>query len=332
MTGFSRGFVVAACVAFVGVCGACSKRSKTDAEPVKSVAQEKTKASSSAPSPNAPTADPFVELVDPGKEPRAPMRVKAPQGATQRVDLAMLMAMKMTLAGSPMPSNALPRIHMPMDVKVEELRPDGTRKVTFAVDHVRVESDPLVSPSVVSVLTTKMAALDGMHGYVVVTDRGFNRDFGMEVPPDAPPLVKQMTDSMKQSMGQMVSPFPAEAVGVGAQWRVVTTLRVNGMTMNQTTTYEMVDRKTDKISLKITLKQTADPQDVDSPNLPPGAKVHLESLDSDATGTQQIDLMQVMPASATMKLASDSSMTIDDGSKKQPMGMHMDMQMDVTPE
>ena len=201
------------------VVGACTKRSKSDAEPVKGVSDEKPKPNPSASSVatnGAPEADPVVELLDAGKEPRAPMRMQAKQGTEQLVDLAMVMGIRMTLAGSALPSTTLPRIHTPMDVKVVELRPDGTRKISFSVDHVRVDGGPTVSPAIVSSLTTKLSALDGLSGWVVVTDRGFNRALSMNVPTDAPPLVKQMADSMKQSMGQLVSPFPAEPVGVGA--------------------------------------------------------------------------------------------------------------------
>ena len=102
------------------------------------------------------------------------------------------------------------------------------------------------------------------------------------------------------------------------------------MTVTQTTLYEVVDRKSDVLSLNVTITQTADAQDIESPSLPPGTKVHLETLDSSATGTQKLDLTQAMPIESRIDLSSDTSMTVDSAGKKQPMDMHMDLKMEVS--
>jgi hypothetical protein len=135
------------------------------------------------------------------------------------------------------------------------------------------------------------------------------------------PQMKQFMEGTKQSLHQIASPLPEEAVGVGAKWETIMKLKQNGMVLNQTATNELVELKgeTGKINLKI--KQNAERQKITQ-----GAvTVDLISLKSTGTGEMNFDLARLVPSLASVTLNSDSQM--EAGGQKMAMKLDMTMGM-----
>ena len=78
------------------------------------------------------------------------------------------------------------------------------------------------------------------------------------MPPGADAQTRQLMDQMKDSFSSVAAPLPEEAVGPGARWEVKMPIKSQGMTIDQTATYELVSLEGERLTTK-----------APSPNTPP---------------------------------------------------------------
>lgn len=272
---------------------------------------------------------PVLTLLDPGAEPRKPLRYVF-QKKNETVELDMKMSMAMTAGGRASPNMAMPTIRVTMDIKPTAVDADGT--VTAAVETRKVDvlKDNPLPKDLQEKLVKDMAAIVGIKGKTVVTSRGLTKEAALDAPASAPPQVKQILDSMKDSLRDMSMPLPEEAVGKNAKWEVKTVLAAQ-LTSVQRTTYVAKDIADKSVVLDATVVQTAAPQSVATPpNMPPGATLHLDSHEAAGSGKVKLALDRFTPTS-TMKIASKSVMTVTMGNEKQALGTDVTMEMSVKP-
>ncbi|MEZ4385331.1 MAG: hypothetical protein R3A79_28650 [Nannocystaceae bacterium] len=325
---------------------ACTKGSpspeETKTEPAAAPAADASAAAKEAAPPQAPVADgeeitttlpvPQITLLDAGQEPREPLRVKVEAGQHETMLMTMTMGIEMDMGGmGAMPKMAVPPIEMNMAIHVTSVSDTGDFRYTFSLDKVDVRPRPSDPPEIAEAMKGAMAGMVGMSGSSVVSNRGEVREASFKLPTNAMPQMKQTMDSMQQSIKQIAVPFPAEAVGVGAKWEVVSAAaEINGITMTQKSSYELLERDGDTFKLATTVSQDAEPQVMKAPGMPATATVYLEELESDGSGRSSFDLRHVSPVSGTMNLTSKMRMTVDAGGQKQAMKMNMDLGLDIT--
>jgi hypothetical protein len=242
-----------------------------------------------------------VKLIEPGAEPRKELRYALKTGTKESIDLIMGMQMKMNIPGMPMPATKVPKMKMTMSVEITDKVGDKEAKYHFAVTDAGVLDTPGVDPMVATMTGTELKKVVGMKGTAIVDSRGFNRDSQLELPPGLNPQMKQMMEGTKQSMDQLSSPLPEEAVGVGAKWELIQTLTQNGI--------------------------TADRQNATMPNLPPGVKAELLSLNSTGDGEITFDLSGLLPHKAHTAIKTSSSFSMEQGGQKQQMSLDADLEM-----
>jgi len=146
----------------------------------------------------------------------------------------------------------------------------------------------------------------------------------MTVPPGASPQLSQMMEQMKGSMRSSSSPLPQEPVGPGAKWEYKSQVKSQGMTIDQTTTSELVSADGDHLTLRTTIAQNAANQQIESPSMP-GMKVDLTKMTGTGGGDATFDLGHIMPIAATLAENIQIAMAINTGQQKQPMNMSMSM-------
>jgi hypothetical protein len=268
-----------------------------------------------------------VKLIEPGAEPRKELRYALKTGTKESIDLIMGMQMKMNIPGMPMPATKVPKMKMTMSVEITDKVGDKEAKYHFAVTDAGVLDTPGVDPMVATMTGTELKKVVGMKGTAIVDSRGFNRDSQLELPPGLNPQMKQMMEGTKQSMDQLSSPLPEEAVGVGAKWELIQTLTQNGITVKQKTLFELVSIDGDKGVLKAGVMQSADRQNAAMPNLPPGVKAELLSLNSTGDGEITFDLSGLLPHKAHTAIKTSSSFSMEQGGQKQQMSLDADLEM-----
>jgi hypothetical protein len=234
-----------------------------------------------------------VKLLDPGARPRSPLRYKFQAGRTETMVMEMKMSTAMEMGGQKAPETKSPPSEMTMTIESKEVSPQGDLRYEFKLKKADVIPDPNANPMMVGAMKQSLNSMVGMNGTVTVTSRGFTKDTDIKMPDGINPQVAQSMGNMHQSMSQMSAPFPAEPVGIGGRWQVSMPLETNGMKIKQTATYELVEIRGDKVKFNVTIKQTADPQEMSMP----GTKVSLESLKSSGNGTVETTLTDLVPTS-----------------------------------
>jgi hypothetical protein len=278
---------------------------------------------------HADAGDPDVKLVSPGKGPTKPLRFAPSKGATQSVVMTMRMQMAIKMGTMDMPATKLPAMKMYADLTITDVQPNGDIRYDYKLAKVEVDNDPTANPAVVNAMRDALKGAEGITGKARVTSRGFTRDMELSIPDSANPQLKQMLDSMKDSMRQLTAPLPDEAIGVGAKWQTKYRIKQNGMEVQQTADNELVALKGNVASVKTILTQTADRQAMNPPGLPAGATVELIELKSTGSGDSQVDLGKLMPQSAQMQLKSNTKSHIKMSGQEQDMTTDLDLSVDV---
>ena len=272
----------------------------------------------------APGQPAIVTLVSPGAAPRAALRYKVAPTFKSRLDMVMTMGMNMDMGGMQMPMN-MPAMKLSADVAVTGVAPTGD--ITYDLVFSDMTLDPTgVDPSVAAAMQGVMPSMKGMKGTAVVTARGVQKSLNMDTSTVNPALQQQM-QAMSSSLENMSLPFPEEPIGVGAKWEVKQALAAGGMRQFQKISVELTAVDGNTITLGLKTEQTAPPQPVNNPQLPPGATMQLVTLTGTGTGTTKIKLDSLVPIS---EVNSKTSTVMDMTMSGQQQRMSVDVTMKVT--
>jgi hypothetical protein len=288
---------------------------------------------SAAPSAAAPSAaaEPRVRLLEPGRAPLKALRYRAKAGQTVHMSMSMKMGMAMKLGGQALPSTPVPEMRCGIDLKVTEVTPKGDMKYEFEYSSFEVVADPAAPPAVVNAMRDAVGTVKGLRGHGVTNSRGFTQEARIDVPPGANPQIKQIIESLQQSMKQFSAPLPEEPVGAGARWETTYVLEQRGIRIDQVAKMEVKSIEGERLNFAFTLSQSAPPQRITSPDLPATARMDLVSLASKGEGTSVVDLGGLIAAAASLKMQMAMAMRMQMGEQKpQDIESSMDMTMNLT--
>lgn len=274
--------------------------------------------------------DPIVRLLEPGAQPRKPLRFKMKAGDKQRVVMHMKMAMDMNIAGQSQQAD-MPTMNMVLDVTATDVAANGDISYEFVMSDVTI-SDDGGTPGMKDALAGVLDSAKGMSGKGVISNRGFNRGTELSMPPNANPQLAQTMGQMKDAMGQIAAPVPEEPVGVGGKWEVRMALKQQSLVIKQIGTYEITGIDGDLVAAKTTVAQSADPQPVVNPQMPT-LKMELTRMSGSGSGDTTFDLTKGMPARANALIGNELEMAVDAGGQKQSitMKMKLDLKIDDQP-
>ena len=240
-----------------------------------------------------------VKLLDPGAQPRTALRYKFQANRTEKMVMEMSMAMAMEIGDQKQPETQVPATRMTMTIDSKEVSPEGNLHYEFELKQVEVLRKPSANPAMVNAMKQQTSRMLGLRGSATVTSRGFTKDAEIKPPPGIDPQIRKSMDEMKQSMKQMSAPLPEEPVGRDARWQVTMPVETPAMNLTQVATYTLSEIQGDKVKFDITIKQSAPPQEIDTPGAAPGVKVSLESLKSSGKGTVELQMTNLVPTSIT---------------------------------
>jgi hypothetical protein len=254
---------------------------------------------------------PTVRLLEGGKGKKETLRLQVKEGTRGKLKMTMLMNMKMSVAGNALPSMPMPAITFEMDSVVTGVTKDGEFHLDMTMSEVGIEPGSDAPEQLKEALTSILGSMKGIKMSGISDSRGQMREPRVDIPSGTSPQVKQMLDSMRDSMKQMSTPLPKEPVGLGGKWEVVQKVTQNGMTLSQVAVMTLEKRKGSVITMTAEITQSAESQDVAMPGLPPGAKVALTSLKGSGKGTTVMDLKRATPTSSTVNAKSDVELEMD---------------------
>ncbi len=238
-----------------------------------------------------------VKLLDPGAQPRTALRYKFQANRTEKLVMEMSMAMAMEIGDQKRPETQVPATRMTMTIDSKEVSPEGDLHYEFKLEQVEVLPNPGVDPTMANAMKQQMSRMLGLSGSATVTSRGFIKDAEIKPPPGIDPQIRQSMDNINQSINQMSAPLPEEPVGRDARWQVTMPMETPAMKFTQIATYTLSEIQGDKVKFDITIKQSAPPQEIDTPGEAPGVKMSLESFNSSGTGTVELQMTNLVPTS-----------------------------------
>ncbi|HLX72554.1 MAG TPA: DUF6263 family protein, partial [Verrucomicrobiae bacterium] len=271
---------------------------------------------------------PVFKLLDPGSEPRKALRLHAKAGDKQTVVIKVKIDMSMDIPGAGAPNaNAIPSIpplSIPADVTVQNVAPSGDITYEMIFEEPEIGADSGASPQMAQTIKTALSGFKGLSATGTISDRGVSKNVDVKVPADANPQVRQTLSQMKESMMNMGSLLPSEPIGTGAKWEVKMPVKSSGLTVDQTTDYQLASVDGDHVSTTFTQTQSAANQKMQNPAM--GAiQMNVLQMTNNMTGSVASDLSKLMPLQATMDSHLELNAEVNAAGKKQAMDMKMGM-------
>ncbi len=263
-----------------------------------------TAPATTAPETSGADQGPTVTLLDPGAEPRSPLRFDLPAG-TSSMTTTQTQQIDQTFNGDAQPTAAFGFLFvMQIDTVATAEGYEVTSTVTSA------GSGPGTAADVAAALDESLAALVGFRSVSLIDDRG--RILSAEIdeaslagaPAEVADIMRQLGES-----NQVAAPLPDEAVGVGARWQVEQRLELNGIALVQTTEYTLTAIDGPVLTIEVSGSQTPIETTVELPGLE-GVDVEILEWTTSTTGSLIIDLASVVPTSSAV---SDVFQVLDVG-------------------
>jgi Tfp pilus assembly protein PilO len=263
-----------------------------------------------------------ITVLDQGAAPRFVMRYAIPEGSKQSVDMVLDMDMEMGgagLGGGPM---VLPRMIMVNDLEITSVdAKNGGMKMEMTTTDVRVEDRPDSMPGVAGAMKTELDGMKGMRMTATLMPNGRTQNMKL----DESSVSGKMREQMKQTeqmVDQMTTFLPDKAVGKGARWKVEQTIRQQGMRVNMTATYELLEISEKTAKVKSTIEMTAPPQTIEQN----GIDVKLESMTAAGDAISHLDFAKMIE-----KVEADLDMDMRMSAMGQVVTANLRMAMQMLP-
>ncbi|HSF72946.1 MAG TPA: DUF6263 family protein [Microcoleus sp.] len=283
----------------------------------------------SAPAANSKT--PQVELLNPGVEPRQELRLKPAIDVKETTVMTVKIDMEISASGRSSPGAKIPVSVMTFETKVTKIDPNGDIHYEFAYTNSDIAGDTgNMPPAVRDAMRSALKSMVGVKGSFIMDNRGFHKGGDFILPEGADNNLKQMVGQMSQSLEQLASPLPAEAVGTGAKWRVSSSSDFSGMNVNDIATYELDSWQDGVLSLNVSIEQQANPQNITSPQLPAGSTLTLKSFSSQGRGKVTGRLDKLMPFRSNVSISSNSEMSAKNAGSSEELTITTKMVMEMT--
>ena len=245
--------------------------------------------------PKLPPDAPKIELLSTGEDPKKELRYSFKEGQSQ--EWIMKQLTKVTVEGAPKQPPNMPAMAFSFKITTDKVEPNGVGHLQFSYSKAEFEESDLPK-GIQKKMNEAFDEISKVKGSQVVTNRGFVLQFDLDSSEVKNERLKTIVDSMKKSFRQMSNPLPREPVGVGAKWKVVYTVELMGMALEQFANYEVVSLDGSKVGLKVEIKQEAADTKVALPGTASGAEVEVKKLDAKGSGTVTVDLNHLLPTSS----------------------------------
>lgn len=281
-------------------------------EPAPTAAPEPTATPEPEPTPEpAPTEEPTPEpaptdsepgpgavatLIEPGAEPRVPMRLNLQAACSELVVMEQNQELIQSVGGIDIPSQGIVGQSTEMQMQAERV-PEGFRVTSEVIGAGSSDASP---DDLRRLLDAELVKLVGLRTIETVTDRGASvpGTFSIEGGEALGPLLDTIT-----SIGDAARvAFPEEPIGIGGEWVVEAVADVQGMSLITVTNYTVISIEGSIFTLGTT--QTQRVPEGSSMQVQPGLSVDILEWEHAATGSMVLDLESVAPVSSTMTAAA----------------------------
>lgn len=273
-----------------------------------------------------------VALLEPGEEPRAPLRYTIQDGTITTSTLELTTsAMATTTSGGAQIEKA-PGLRVVVTSGPAVKLDDGNTRFDMQIVNAEAIMPPGVDPEVQNDLNRSASLLKKVRGWIEVDDRGIaeKSEFSHSMKDSEVPVRMLMTIvNARLSLARVM--LPAEPVGIGAQWETTKDIKMYGFQMKQVDRYTLTDKVGDELKINVDIVQTAPKQTLTFAE--EGVEYALESLSMSAQGTVVLNL-NALEGSAKAQGQSAEVLTVKtvEGTEKIELNTAMQLETRVRHE
>jgi hypothetical protein len=269
----------------------------------------------------APAVD--VSVLEPGDEPRAPLRYRIRQG--QRERLVMDVGVQMKLVVGDMGGTPRYTVRVTMDVQAVTGRPQA--QLEGKMIKVEVLDEPGVPPATATALRSDLDRMAGLGWKAVFTDLGHLELLALPAPADANPQLLNTLDWIRDSLRLLLPPLPLTPVGRNARWQAHRSATIATARVDETTIYKL-GASDGHPQLAVTLGMEAGQQGL-SPGTPPGTVVTLSSFEGGGKGLIDLALDHIVQPSTLRWAASGKGTATPAGEPPAPITLALEAAVTV---
>ena len=298
---------------------ACTEKANASAENLATSDQSK---------PPSGTLAGAVRLIDAGTEPRKAIRLHPKAGDRQSVAVEIKTATTTKIGDMATPAMKLPMMTMNVDVTIQDVSDQGDISYNAVVIDATVAEEAGVLPQAADAMKSALAGLKGIASTGTMTSRGSSKALEIKAPAGTDPQTQQTTELVSQSFAAFAVPLPEEPIGPGAHWETKAPVKAQGITYDQTTTYQLVSVDGESLVLKSVVSQSASNQKIQSPAMP-GLKLDLTKMTGKGNGDIASNTARLLPEQVVLDTHSELTMGMNAGGQKQTLTMNVDVNMRI---
>lgn len=201
---------------------------------------------------------PTIRVIDAGMTPRAPLRYRVSPGQTEIIYLELVMLRAVEAAGQA-EEGAMPPIQLEVKMGPAQPTPQGFLRHPVQITQIRLgEVADRMDPAAREQIDKTLEPLLKVQGWSEMDSQGQIRRGEFRGLEDVPPRLKSMLGNIRTAL--LTVPFPAEPLGVRARWEVERKVQFSGIWVDQTVTYDLMERDKGNLKLQISARQSAPPQ------------------------------------------------------------------------
>ena len=267
-----------------------------------------------------------VELLSPGAEPRRELRFQFSKGTREQMEMRMTMKSKNEMNGAPM--NMDMGMLYDLQTEVADLPSPERANLSFVIEGFKLDPET-TTPMLMQGEEMMRSMLSGMKGSMTLDFRGQIYEVGYDLS-TVPDAMRQSLSQMEDSLNNMTTSLPDEAVGEGATWRIYQALATQGIEIRQRVDLSLVKIDGETLHLETKIVQDADLQSASMPGLPSGSSAEARSFSSTGTGTMILDLQGIVPVASTTNIKTKAEFKIEMGGTTMDMKMRADTKLTMT--
>ena len=271
--------------------------------------------------------EPTIELSDAGKTPRKAYRATLTAGEKRLIRVSSGWTIQ-TMYGPLVKTTAeMPSVVYELATEVKKAGAQGA-EVGFRVKDIKVTGGEEVKPAKVKSVEKVASSLKGASGTVSFDAHGIVNAFSIDARADSSLLLTDMVNQIQQALRTASLPLPTEPMGKGAKWTVTQTVEQRTAKLTQTTTFELVTVKKERVEVKAEHTATAPEQVLKLPGSRSGATFGLTKVELVGTREGTWTPGKLGSASATDETGSVLMMTAS-APKREAVIMALETKLDV---
>lgn len=256
-----------------------------------------------------PKPTPEVTILDYGTEPRQQLRFTLVVGDKQTIKLKIMMGTNTSENQQPRSNDFNYNIEITVDTTVKKIDANGDIHLSYIYSEIIASMSN--STDSARDISSNLSQVIGSGATLIIAPQGNVKETYDYIFP------KKVSSELKQIMmnetlsyfNQFSPPLPAQAVGVGAKWKINQFIPMMYILSkpNQTIIYELKERQGDVLNLGITLEQQRDTQESkNSSNNSTSSQITTTTTQGNGQAT--INLNQMLPITSTAFLESKTIM------------------------